>query len=218
MFMIKKITVPFMAAMVLSTAAFASPLSDYSAGKTSVDMTWRPSLNITDQYYGFEDNFDGKKGTVDWRITTGLGNNWAIQYNHFNAISNSVSEAGVKTQELNLLYQFNKNASAFVGYHRAKYNYSSVFDVTTPAKNTMQIGLLGTTEIAKWTNLYGLVGFGKDLKNYEVGISYEFAKNTEFNISYRYKKVKDLDNTLGPLFYEDDVTAKGIGYGITYKF
>lgn len=222
--MLKKVVFPLVAAMVMMmTIGYASPLTDYSQGKTSIDITWRPSLDIVDKYTysgsddSTTDRLDGRKATFDWRITSGLGNNCAIQYNHYRAIGNPEDfNAGIRAQELNLLYRLNKNTAAFAGYHRAKFNISD--SVSTPNKNTLQAGLIGNIEIAKKTDVYGIVGFGKDLVNYEVGISYELAKDIEFNVDYRYKKVKNLSDTIGSFSYKDDVTAKGVGCGITYKF
>ena len=38
------------ATMLTTSVGFASPLNDYSAGKTQIDMTWRQSsLDVTSQ-------------------------------------------------------------------------------------------------------------------------------------------------------------------------
>lgn len=224
--MLKKCLFLSCAFLLISSAAFCSPLTDYSKGKTSIDITVRPSLDINDKYDDSNDNWDGRRSTFDWRVTSGLGNNWAIQYGQYNAIANPEGyETGFKSQELNVLYKLDKNTSAFVGYHRSKFNATSDFSyISAPNKNTLQVGLVSTADIAQNTKAYGIVGFGKDLANYEAGVSYEFAKNLEFNVNYRYKKVKNLSdtytdtNSFESREYRDDVTAKGWGYGITYKF
>ena len=70
------------ATMLTTSVGFASPLNDYSAGKTSVDLTWRQSsLDATSQ--GATDALS-KKGNMEFGITTGLGNNFAFQYTNAN--------------------------------------------------------------------------------------------------------------------------------------
>lgn len=205
--------------MSVASVGFASPLTDFAKGKTSIDITWRPSATVAGKYSG---GFSGTdRGEVDsnwdWRITTGMGNRWAVQYNQYNAIAQPKDQGvGVRTKEFNILYQLNQNLAAFMGCHWAEY--SSAHVVVTPTKNTMQLGLIGNTKIADKTNLYGVIGFGKNVTNFESGISYEFAKNTELNVSYRYKRVQELHDTFIDGDYTDDIAAKGWGYGITYKF
>jgi len=70
--------------------------------------------------------------------------------------------------------------------------------------------------IADKTTLWGSAAAGKDLTNYEVGIGYEFRPNWEFNVNYRDFNVKNFSvQSQGGGF---DLKAKGLGYGITYKF
>ncbi|MEN6568044.1 MAG: hypothetical protein ABFC57_17305 [Veillonellales bacterium] len=231
--MVKHISLVITAVICSSLAAgicSASPLTDYSQGKTAVNINWFPNLQMKDHssYPSFTGsaindtvNANGKRGNFDWSLTTGLGGNWAIQYRQFNPKSRSsdISKFGMKTQEVNVLYKLDKNVSAFSGWHQGKYDFLSSGDTTTTSnKNTLQVGLVGITRLAPKTQLYGVIGFGKDLENYEIGTSYALDKNLDFDLLYRYKKVKKLYNIEYNVHYHDDVTAKGLGCGITYKF
>jgi len=126
----------------------------------------------------------------------------------------------MKTQETNILYKLDKNLSAFIGWHQAKFHYSfQSKEYTAEDSNTMQVGLVGIKEIAPKTNLFSEIGIGKNILNYEVGVSYQVTKEIDFDLFYRYKKVENLKDTIGGIEnYQDDVTAKGFAYGITYKF
>ncbi len=226
------ILVTVVCSSLIAGVGVASPLTDYSAGKTAVDITWFPRMHMTDQYTDQMlslnngiDTADGKNGNFDWGLTTGLGGNWAFQYRQFNPETadyttfGRVQRFGIKSQEFNVLYKIDKGVAAFVGWYQTSYSYDSVNANTTASnKNVAQAGLVGTAQIAAKTRLYGVVGVGKDLVNYEVGVAYEIAKGLDFNLVYRYKKVENLDDTTFGLRYKDDVTAKGLGYGITYKF
>ena len=199
----------------------ASPLTDYSAGKIALDVNWTPSADL--EFAGAK--LDGKNSNFDFGITAGLGNKWAIQYRYANPVTKDYAyhfhysgdcyygtgHAGIRSQEVNVLYQFDKNLSGFVGWHQAKIT-SSVIDGDT--KNTWQVGLIGTTEIAKKTTLYGIVGAGSSLLSAEAGVAYAFTKDLDLNLFYRYKRMDDL-KIVG---HGVDTTVKGFGLGVTYRF
>ncbi len=189
----------------------ASPLTDYSAGKVALDVNWTPSLDLEAE----GETIDGKNGNYDFGLTAGLGNNWAIQYRYFNPVSKDYDgyHAGVRSQEVNILYKLDKNLSAFAGWHQAKLttNYPGL---SLDNKSTWQVGLIGTTELGKKTTLYGIVGAGSSLLNAEAGFAYALAKDLDVNLFYRYKRIDDLKVN----DYELDTTTKGFGLGLTYKF
>jgi hypothetical protein len=204
--------------ILVASISFASPLTDYSSGKTAIDLNWLPNLSGEVKNGLNSYNLDGKRSNFDWGITTGLGNKFALQYRQFNPAANdnvlpgSTIIHGVNTRELNVLYKFDKGLSAFVGLHQAKVTAN--IPVTADTKNTLQAGLTGTKEIAPKTNIYGVFSFGKNLFSGETGVSYEFAKATELNLFYRYKTVDDLRVNSAVV----DTTFKGFGFGLSHKF
>jgi len=222
----KKILITVAAATMMASVASASPLTDYSVGKTAVDLTWR-NTQLSSPDLGDA----GKKNNMDWGITTGLGNKWAVQYRQFDPKSkdSSYSEFGttytdnfqLKTQEFNVLYKIDKNVSAYAGIMKVKgaYNWSeSGFGSgSDPIKsaNKWQIGVVGTTKLAEKTTAYASVGTGKDLTTWGIGVGQELAPNVEFNVDYRSIKANKLEWNDGSHI---DATAKGLGFGVTYKF
>ena len=118
------------ATMVTTSVGFAAPLSDYSAGNTSVDLTWRQSsIDATSQ--SVTDSLS-KKGNMEIGITTGLGGNFAFQYTNANNKSKDTNlpdgsggtyreNGSLKTQEFNVLYKMDKNVSAYVGIVAANF-------------------------------------------------------------------------------------------------
>jgi len=221
------------ATMLTASIGFTAPLTDYSAGKTSIDLTWRNS-DIHGKAPDGDTSLD-KKYNLDWGITTGLGNNFAIQYNGYNAKSKDTVEYSnafetesmnikLKTQELNVLYKLDKNISVYAGLVRLKatvnqneevsgVNTSSSF--SSDNKNKLQIGLVGSTKIADKTTAYASVGVASDFTNWKVGLAQEIAPNVEFNVDYRRLKAKKIGiDNVG----DADITAKGVGFGVTCKF
>lgn len=99
-----------------------------------------------------------------------------------------------------------------------------------------QIGIIGTTKVWDKTNVYGVAAIGKDYRNMLAGISYEIDKNLEFDVNYRHTKFEDLSfasgyynssspaagvrpvNEFANAELKSDITVKGWGFGVTYKF
>ena len=226
----KSTLLSMVAAMVLTTSVgFASPQTDFTAGKTSVDVMYRQSdINATGP--GFSDSLD-KRGNLDFGITTGLGSNFALQYNGFNAKSKATSlpdgdgssyneQGTLKIQEFNVLYKLDKNVSAFAGLVKVKGEISADGStMSSSIKNKVQLGLIGTTKLADKTTAYAQVGFASDYTNWKIGVSQEIAPNLELNVDYRKTSAKKLSFNDGVGGVTDvDVTTKGIGVGVTYKF
>jgi hypothetical protein len=198
-------------ATMICSGVSAAPLTDYSEGKTAIDLTSRSS-DLNDNGLSFD-----KKSNLDWGITTGLGNKFAIQYNGYNAKSKDngyINNLELKTQEFNVLYQIDKNISAYTGIVKSKANWSN--GDTSNEKSNMQFGLIGSTKIADKTTAYASVAVASDFTNWKIGVSQEIAPNLDFNVDYRRMQVKNLT---GDMYTgSDDITAKGLGYGVTYKF
>lgn len=210
----KRIFLVLLGAMLLCSVGFASPLTDYSPGSTAVDVNWRPNVDAEVSHQ----SLDSKSGNLDWGITYGLGGKFAVQYRQFSpetTISSAVdSEYKFNNYEANVLYRFNHNTAAFAGYHRANIrNLTS--GVQTDNKNTAQLGLVGSKPLSDKMQLYGIIGAGKDLRSYEVGLSYRVAKNTELNVSYMDKQLSNIKNGEDD---KEDANLKGVGYGVTFKF
>ena len=214
------------ATMLTTSVGFASPLNDYSTGKTSLDLIFRQSsLDVTSQS---TTDALSKKGNMEFGITTGLGGNFAFQYTNANNKSKDTNlpdgaggtyreNASLKTQEFNVLYKLDKNVSAYVGMVNLKGNINDEGSgPSSSSKNKMQFGLMGSTKLADKTTAYAQVGFASSYNTWKIGISQEVAPNLELNIDYRRTQAKKMsfDNGLGDV----DMTAKGIGVGVSYKF
>lgn len=219
----KKVSLAITVATMLSAnIGFAAPLTDYSAGKTAIDLTFRNS-DVNDKGPSYDISLN-KKSNLDWGITTGLGNQFAIQYNGYNAktkdttISSITGNGELKTQEFNVLYQIDKNVSAYTGIVRSKWsiNDSTPSSSSTDTKSKLQFGLIGSTKIADKTTAYASFAVASDYTNWKIGLSQEIAPNLDFNVDYRRLQVKKL--TGNDFTDQVDITAKGVGFGVTYKF
>ena len=213
----------FILSMLFCSVAAASPLTDYSQGHWSIDLTER-NTDITENLmsgYSYS-----KKYNPDTTFTLGLGNKFAVQYNCFNPRTpNIASYSSVdihlesKVSQFNILYKLNNNFSAFMGYNTASFSevvdihsygsYKQTYEFSTQCFN---IGLQGITQIAPKTTLWGSVNGGKNVMDYKIGVGYQIRPDLDFNVDYRNYKIKNL--------YDGSVEAdsKGLGFGLTYKY
>jgi hypothetical protein len=206
------------AAMLTAGVASASPLTDYSLGKASVDLTYRHAKQtMTD---GGKTDFDSKYNP-EVGVTVGLGNNFAFQYNgsYYESKDTSFGPLSAKTKiqsnEYNVLYKLDKNISAYAGVDRVqgKLGINGLW-ADSESDNRWQVGLVGSTELAKNLTAYAKVGAGDDLTRWGIGVGYQFAPGLEFNVDYMETKVDNFAYK----GYKADGKAKGLGLGVTYKF
>lgn len=224
----KTVLASFCVSMLLTGMASASPLTDYSAGKVSIDINYsKQGIDYRDD----EDNVSfNKKGNWDFAGTFGLGNKFALQYAQANTGSTPTSvyvayydkyftdSYKLHTQQFNVLYQLDKNFSVYTGIVKVDGTYTihdNNKDWPSNTKNIWQFGVQGHTKLADKLTGFASLGIGKDLNTYNIGFGYEFAPNLEFNMMYDYKKVKKLADDAVPNY---DIAVKGLKYGITYKF
>jgi len=237
----KKMVVLVIGLMLLGSIASASPLTDFSAGKGSIDLTYRDTSIDSTQPFAIS-TFEGtsgwnKKYDLDAAVTVGVGNNFALQYRTFSPTSGTTKNINnwfvlgspgtikFKTDEINLLYKLDKNFNVFVGRVGASGNMNDFtipsYSGSFPSKNYLQVGLTAHTIIADKTTLWGSVAFAKDLTNAEVGVGYEFSPGWEFNVNYRVLDAKHFDFIWGSGTTDSKyfgLKAEGLGFGITYKF
>ena len=218
----KKIALTVASLFLMSSMAFAAPMTEYEAGKISIDLTFRGSKNSTDWSGGFKENFD-RKYNFEPSITVGVAEGLAVQFRNTNAKSkntnpvNILGESGtskIRANEFNVLYSVAPNASVFVGYVNSKVtnNYDDFgFEYSVEGKNnTYQLGVLGSMPFSDRFSGYGVLAIGgKSWRNYELGVSYGLSDDMDFNVSYRHIESN---------FVNADVKAKGFGFGITYRF
>jgi hypothetical protein len=215
---VKKVVVLASALFLFASVCAASPLTDYSQGKAAIDITFDANQDVSTSSNGPEVKSDGKNSNIDGTITIGVGNKFAVQYRQMDSEGDAWLYTGiprVNHQEFNLLYQVNKNVSAFTGFTKTSFGAKQAgMELKGPNNNGWHIGLVGSVPIAKKTTAYGIVSAGSDIRSWEAGVSYALAKNTELNILYRDFKADDLTWGGGSV----DTRVKGFGYGLTFKF
>lgn len=232
----KKISLSLFTALAFTTTGFASPLTDYSSGKMSIDISLQSS-SISESYHDTDGSTLSNpkangKNIASFGITAGLGNHLAIEYKNSSPKTKNTDYFGLtefntklQTNELNVHYQVNQFTSFFTGLTQVKakqwFAGTTWIDSSTSntdRKNIWQIGVSTSAPISSSSNVFAAAAVGKDLTAYKIGISYLLDKNWEFNTYYGYNKYKGLKWDDGYSNDRSDFTAAGMGYGVTYKF
>lgn len=220
-------------AMLIANVCMASPLTDYSQGNVSLDVSIASDTKVKITHHVADnpdtiDSLNAKSNNVAYNLTVGLGG-VGIQYRnspmqtvtgYADYLLSDVSH-NPTFQEVNVLKQVNKNIAGFIGYHQAQDTFTIVDtrEIKTDRKNTLQVGVIGKSALSKDAELFGIMAFGKDLTSYEAGITQKLGKGWAINLSYREKEVKNLelhDELVGD--WKSDVKVSGVNWGVTYSF
>lgn len=212
----KRVALVVLVLFTLTGVAAAAPLTDYSAGKVSLDVSLRPGSSFS--LGALTADSDGTPN--EWGITVGLGSKLAVQYRQFNLETkwgnlyngSRLYPASQHFKETNLLYQLNKNVSVYAGALQHSYHaYTSNWDA--PAETSLQLGLVGVTKLGKNFSAYGNVALGTDKAfKYEVGLSYAVTSALDLNVFYIDQRIRIID------IVSRNNRVKGLGYGLTFRF
>jgi len=200
----KKILLGAVALSLLATsAAYAAPMTSMEKGKGKVDAAFTMGSSLKGEGEGESIDFGGNNR---YRLgaTYGLGDKLGIDYKY--AAHAGDYDSSVQSHQLNLMYQFNPNVAAFVGY---VHNRAKVLG-TSDTQNGYQVGVLGRMEIAKRTSAWASIGLGNKITAYEIGVGYDLTKNFDVNLFYNDTKYKGFDGA--------DFKTHNVNLGVTYHF
>jgi hypothetical protein len=114
--------------------------------------------------------------------------------------------------EYNVLYRIDKSFALFAGYASARIVFN---DMPSDRKNGAQFGLQAVAPLGEKTSAFAVAGWGKDLAQWEVGLSQQLADNVDFNVSYKESRIDKARPFPMPVA---DWVAKGLGFGFTFRF
>lgn len=193
-------TVGVCAAFACNSIASASPLKDYEPGKAAIDAGITLPSSLKGGGYKMS-----KSNSGYWGGTVGLGSDMALNYkwNNYKAKDNRT-----RAQQVNLMYKLLPGVSAYAGYVHANTKNG----IVGRTQNSGQVGLSAAYDIPLLFTVWGNVGVGTKNAGYEVGISKPLFNNLEINASYYDQKFKDA------LAHDNDIKAKGVNLGLTFKF
>ncbi len=198
----KKISAVLLAVAVFTmagaSAACASPLQNYNAGRLALDA----GLNIPSSLKGGNYKLS-KSSSAYLGASVGLGGNTALNYKWENFKGNN---ARTHAQQLNLMYKIIPNLSAYIGYVDADTDAARGGHL----KRSGQVGLQAFINFPMLCTLWGNVGYGNKHTAYEIGVAKPLLPNLDLNLSYYDHKFKDA-------LADGDLRGRGINVGLTIK-
>lgn len=214
-------------AATVTSAAFATPQTQWQEGQWQVDLgAWNVEAGVDANKLIDEggDVTTGDKWNFNGGVTYGLNDRWAVQYNYYGLESKGNSEtAGIGTdgnsQEVNALYSINKNFAAYAGYNRIKNKLTYDGDSLSKTNNVAQIGIIGKAPITDKLDVYGKAAIGtKNTTIWEAGLGYSITPDLDVSAGYRYVNTKLVDK--GDFGAADDanISYKGFIAGLSYRF
>lgn len=243
--MTTRVLLLFLGIMFVSGIGFASPLTDYSAGKVAIDLDWRNtqvdgnySLNSSTTTANVDKLNLDKKYSLDGSITVGLGSKFAFQYNNFrpsgtgetwlnlDVIGLDLSDdltlrTRLSTQQYNVLYQINNNFAVYTGVFRAKGEFdghlNGFLSMDVDAAVKRDIWQLGLVGSTKLDDKITLYGIlGGGKDLMNWAAGLSYEVTPDTEINLSYRKLKVDDFTAGNARMDGE--ASGFGLGVTYKF
>lgn len=190
----KKILLLIVTLIMFASAATASPLTDYSLGRTA----WDIGVNISPFYNSAspETSYCGIGYGFNAGATVGIGYHMALQYSIQNAASATVNAATgsyyLQIQQLNLLYNYASGDTPFFFGWIVGAQYGSAGlrgDSAGLSANSQfggQIGLMLAFPLDNNVSVYGSARGGKPYSQASVGASYQFTPNLETNLDLTY--------------------------------
>lgn len=182
----------------------AAPVVDIAKGDTFFDVS---------HYRLHVDDPDLKLNATEIGLTHGLSDKFAIFTGVTFSQDTNFAPIGPfegNIADVRLQYKMTKELAPFIGYKKWDISYQGPpADVELASKSGLQYGLLYHRRLSENTSAFALASFGRDIKEYKLGFTYDFNKNCGAEINYR--KIS-LDT------HGDDIDAKGVGLGIAYKF
>jgi hypothetical protein len=185
-----KIILGTLGTMLISSACFAAPVVDIGKGDASLEVTYN-KLDV--------DGLNDKIGTTETNLTYGLTDKYALSVGHtwtedYQGEDGSITDAKVQ-------YKVTKDFAVFAGYKK--------WEVANYDQSGAQFGAIYKTKLADKTNAFATAAFGKDIDEYKIGVTYDIAKNTSVELNYKSLTL-EKDGA--------EADAKGVGFGLTYKF
>ena len=119
---------------------------------------------------------------------------------------NKARNVGMRMQEFNLNYKAGKNTYIYAG----NLNVKGTSAASGISDNRVQVGVKYVAPAGDKTNWWVGGAVGDDLWRAEIGGSYALAPNVDWDLSYQYTDVINVDDVAG-------VKTRGLYTGLTFK-
>lgn len=206
----KKVMTGLIGAMLISSAAFASPSVPLQQGETQIGFD---TANMSTSVSALGQKADlGDINNNSFYLQHGLSDKVTLGVEHtkLDSYSNGLLNASIKATDVYGQYKLNNNFSLIAGNRNydASAGISSIYN-TGVSESQFLYGVTGSTKLSD--KLTGFASFKKtSMENeYQVGVADQLSKNVGVNVSY-----KNHDYNFGAV----GLNTSGVGVGVNYKF
>ncbi len=220
-------------AIMISNVSFASPHVQVNPNTIAADFNYTISKN-NEAYHevGWYAERTVNGHAQEYTITYGLKNGYAVSIGmnnyRFDQFDDGINQTtpSLDTLDIRAQKQITESIALFTGIKHVtgSWTYSSSSYIPPAiskdnwSQNIAELGVIAEASLSNQVRAYATAGVGHDLREYKVGLSY----NNVFEVGYRNIKYQNLYNPLfasaGPPINGLDLTAKGLYFGVEYKF
>jgi len=199
----KKIAL-LLAAVAVSSVAYASPQTEFKEGQWELNAgLWNPNHKSR--------NFDSnRRWNFEGGVTYGINRRQAVEFQYHRL---HTKYTGGHEWELNYLYSLHPQIAAYAGYHRIGFDGNTTLEGggSTRTNHIAQIGVVAKQPLSEVLDLYAKGALGtRKTSMWEAGVNFHVDRDLDVNAGYRY------ENTRGDK--KDNVTFAGFIAGLSYRF
>jgi opacity protein-like surface antigen len=202
----KKLLLVLVIILAMSSVAMAAPVTNLEKGESAVGyLYWNPNVDAFGGDFGnaSASGFYVETAVSD-KVIIGLE---TIKGDKSKTISGIKAKVDTRFTDLTIQYKLDNNIRLIAGNR----NYDTDFAAAgvgsySNSSDKFFYGVSASTSLGDKATAYAAVTHSSIATEWQIGANQNITKNLDLNINYRYY---DQD---------DDLTLKGIGAGLIYKF
>lgn len=208
----KKTLLALALSLAVSSVGMAAPLTDLHKGDSAVGyLYWNPSINVNAYGHSFDAGNTTANGAY---IETALSDKVivgveTIKGNKDATISGAKVHGDTRFTDFTVQYKLDNNFRLIAGNRNydttISGSYGGYSTSASESTNKFIYGVGALAPIGENTSAYATYLHDDYANDWQIGVNQDLSKNVVLNVNYRYHD-------------EDNVTLKGIGAGIVYKF
>lgn len=201
----KKFLVTLVACLAISSIAMAAPMTNLNKGESTAGyLYWNPKIDV--------DSYNVGRATANGAyVETALDDKWILGIETIKG-SKDKNIAGVNVSadsrftDVTVQYKLDKNVRLIAGNRNYDTSISAAgLGSVDESENKFIYGIGASTPLGDKTSAYATYLHDSYCNEWQIGVNHDLAKNVFLNVNYRYHD-------------EDNVTLKGIGAGLSYRF
>lgn len=205
----KKFLVTLIACLAISSVAMAAPMTNLNKGDTTAGyLYWNPKITVDVDGRSYDAEKANANGVY---VETAINDNWivgieTIKGSKDKTISGVNCSVDSRFTDVTVQYKIDNNFRLIAGNR----NYDTSLSATgigsaDESTNKFTYGIGVSTAMGDKTTAYTTLLHNDIATDWQIGVNQDLSKNVFLNVNYR-------------CYDEDNITLKGVGAGLSYKF